>query len=185
MRLPCPVLPSLHPHTTAPGNASRHKSRNRTASIWISGNMCVWAEAVKRRRVDVWGTRSSYHERGLSHLLRDKWGVGWGELTAEIRGRSQVKKEIKARRTLASCVVRQEAVKAHAKLCTSSPTNLAHAPMSNAKDDSINSEWASNSSRRPSNASMSHQHHVEKQGNVWTCLSLHCCYGASDVSPDP
>lgn len=96
-----------------------------------------------------------------------------------------MKKDVKARRTLASCAVRQVTVKAHAKLCTSSPTNLAHAPMSNAKDDSINSEWASNSSRRPSNASMSRQRHVEKQGNTWTCLSLHCCYGASDVSPNP
>jgi hypothetical protein len=114
-----------------------------------------------------------------------KWGVVWGGLTAEIRGRNQVKKVIKARRTLASCAVRQAAVKAHTKLCTSSPTNLAHAPMSNAKDDSINSEWASNSSRRPSKASMSRQLHVKKQEGIWTCPSLHCCYGASDVSPNP
>ena len=94
-----------------------------------------------------------------------------------------MKKEIKARRTLASWPVHQAAVKARAKLSTSSPINLAHAPMSNAKDDSINSEWASNSSRRPSNASMSRQLHVEKQENMnmWTYLSSHCCYGASDV----
>jgi len=104
------------------------------ASICISGNICVCAEVVNRRRVDEWGTRSCYDERWLSYLVMDE-----GELhTAETRGSSQVKNEIRARRTLASCVDYQEEVKTSARLCTSSPINRVHAPMSNANDDSIN-----------------------------------------------
>jgi len=70
---------------------------------------------------------------------RQKLRLGFGGLTGEIRGRSQVKKDIRARRTLASCTVRQVGVKANVKLCTSSPINLVHAPISDPKDDSINS----------------------------------------------
>lgn len=70
---------------------------------------------------------------------RLKWRLGFWGLTGEIRGRSQVKKDIRARRTLASYTVRQVGVKADMRLCTSSPINLAHAPISDPKDDSINS----------------------------------------------
>ena len=106
-------------------------------------------------------------------------------LTGETRGRSQVKKEIKARRTLASCTMRQVGVKSNVRLCTSSPINLVHAPMSDPKDDSINSGWDSNSSRKPSNASMSRQIFIKIEENLRACLSSHYCCGASIVLPSP
>ena len=60
-------------------------------------------------------------------------------LTSEMRGRSQVKKVIRALRTVASYAAHQAVVIRIAGLFTSSPINRAQAPMSDAKDDLIKS----------------------------------------------
>ncbi len=97
--------------------------------------MCVCAEAVNRRRMDEWGERSCY--RGGSAT---RFQMKVVLLTSEMRGRSQVKKDKRALRTVASCTVHQAKAEAIAGLFTSPPISRAHAPKSDAKDDWTKSE---------------------------------------------
>jgi hypothetical protein len=76
-------------------------------------------------------------QREAQLLALDKSG---GVLTSEIRGRSQAKKDRRARRTAASYTVHQAKVEAITELFTSSPIKRAHAPKSDAKDDLTKSE---------------------------------------------
>ena len=85
--------------------------------------------------MDEWGERSCY--RGGSAT---RFQMKVVLLTSEMRGRSQVKKDKRALRTVASCTVHQAKAEAIAGLFTSPPISRAHAPKSDAKDDWTKSE---------------------------------------------
>lgn len=97
--LPCPEFPSIQPLTTLSGTNSRNRSRNRTASILISGKILVCADVVKRMRSGTCGIRSSWIEK-VKH--GSSLGVIY-HITFGTRGSSQLRNESSVFRTPASC----------------------------------------------------------------------------------